>query len=554
MNILLIDCSLGTQPEHIVREAHWHDSKGAFVPVQYFLQQAGENGHAFQPDVLIQKEHIGRRLLLGGLWELPCPKIFWSVDSHLNLYWQRFYCQLFDLVLTPHAAIFSRLPQSWHLPRVESFSCPGSARPWHAHTERSSAATFVGRIDGYRDQRQRFVHFLRERHGVEPKNLPYEEMLRHYDDTRILPNESICREFNFRIMEGASCGCCVLTEDIGPDLAANFEPGREVLTYRHVQDLDDELRFLTARPHLTENIGKAAQTRVLQCHLPEHRYQALLHIAADLAAHIPNSAQERRSYALACAQMARGNPACHFLLPQIQQQLEAVESDWQTVAMRLRMDMEAGAEESMRKLLAHLLNIAETLDNEDRLDALTTALSAVLWLQDAALTTTCCRLGQAMGQAMGQDMGQALSAGMRGNNLDICMRWAELLAATGRLCQPGFLFSDTGRQCPETAIEMLLFAKQWIRNDDEMQRWVAAIARMSGQSPLTPMALNYSAHHSLYCGSDWRVGLDYAFWNLRSYRLDEGITEVRIAHELALQNGEGEQFLAEASRLGIRLR
>ena len=29
-----------------------------------------------------------------------CPKVYWSIDTHLNTYWQRYYGQNFDLFLT----------------------------------------------------------------------------------------------------------------------------------------------------------------------------------------------------------------------------------------------------------------------------------------------------------------------------------------------------------------------------------------------------------------------------------------------------------------------
>lgn len=544
MNILLIDCSLGMQTKHTVRTAHW-PGQGAFVPVQFFLQQVGENGRPFQPDILIQKEHIGRRVFLDGLWDLACPKIFWAVDSHLNLYWQRFYGQLFDLVLTPHTDIFAKMPQNWQLPRVERLTCPGSMRIWRGHEKRQQMAAFVGRIDSNRDQRQRFARFLQKNYGVEPQCMPYEEMLQYYEKTRILPNESICGEFNFRIMEGASCGCCVLTEDIGPDLEANFEPGREVLTYRHVQELDDELRFLSSRPRLSENIGKAAKERVQRCHLPEHRYETLLRHAASLTAHTTDRTQEQRAYVLACAQWARGNPAQSSLIPHIMQQLKTLDEDWQVLAMRLRLEMEVGQLVEARNILIHLLGVIENMQAGDWLDAMTAALSMALRIDDPDLIDECRKLWQRMGQN--------ISMPQTKDRLTLCLSWADLLVASGRLCQPGFLFSDTGQQCPETAIEMLLAAKPWLVGEQDTKRWISSLARISAQTPLTSLTLGFSAHHSLYHGSDWRVGLEHAYWNLRSYRLEEGLEEAAIAHQTAVQKGEENAFQAEALRLGIRL-
>ncbi|MBQ9407465.1 MAG: glycosyltransferase family 1 protein [Desulfovibrio sp.] len=191
-----------------------------------------ERGGWFRPDVLIQREHIGKRRFLYGLEQLHCPKIFWAVDSHLNMAWQRWYIRLFDLVLTPHSSLFAALPQEWQSAPAQNFAWPGCRRPWRSHDKRSHSVAFVGVIDNNRPMRRSFAELLRRRCGLEACTLPFDAMLALYDDTRVLPNEAIAHEFNFRIMEGASCGCCVLTPDIGDDLAANFTPGREVIAHR----------------------------------------------------------------------------------------------------------------------------------------------------------------------------------------------------------------------------------------------------------------------------------------------------------------------------------
>ena len=101
MNILLVDCDFGELPGHTVRKANLGDT-GGIVPVQWLLNAPEADGGNFRPDVIIQMEYLGRRVFLSGMSELDCPKIFWAVDSHLNLFWQRWYGRLFDVVLTPH--------------------------------------------------------------------------------------------------------------------------------------------------------------------------------------------------------------------------------------------------------------------------------------------------------------------------------------------------------------------------------------------------------------------------------------------------------------------
>ncbi len=44
----------------------------------------------FVPDLLIQQETLGPRTFIADLDVLPCPKVYWSIDTHLNSFWQQY--------------------------------------------------------------------------------------------------------------------------------------------------------------------------------------------------------------------------------------------------------------------------------------------------------------------------------------------------------------------------------------------------------------------------------------------------------------------------------
>ena len=92
-------------------------------------------------------------------------------------------------------------------------------------------------------------------------------MLKLYDNTRILPNESLCAEVNFRLVEDASCGCCLLTPDIGEDQDALLEPGKKCLIYANGLELLEQIDLPAARPEQAEAIGYAAWRRIQAEHL-----------------------------------------------------------------------------------------------------------------------------------------------------------------------------------------------------------------------------------------------------------------------------------------------
>ena len=102
----------------------------------------------FKPDFIIQAEHLGERTLLEGLEDLACPKIFWAIDSHLNMHWQQYYARLFNAVLTPHLTLWQALPPDLQHPLrntvIRQMAKQGQNIAWKPHSEREHNLSFVG--------------------------------------------------------------------------------------------------------------------------------------------------------------------------------------------------------------------------------------------------------------------------------------------------------------------------------------------------------------------------------------------------------------------------
>ncbi|MDR0466366.1 MAG: glycosyltransferase, partial [Deltaproteobacteria bacterium] len=260
--------------------------------------------HAFVPDLIFQAESLGPRVIFTDLPALPCPKLFWSVDSHLNMFWHRHYGRLFDGVLTPHLSLHAALPDDLRLPRVARLAKEGAARPFQRHSGRKHLLSFVGRLSGDRGPRKNMLRILAS-HGLEPQDkLTQAAMLELYDQTRILPNEALCTEVNFRLMEGASCGCCLLTPDVGEDQNALFEAGKECLVYTDGLELLELVARLAACPDQAEAIGRAAWRRTQEEHLPKHRAAAILR-EAQLTGHAAQGEQAALHLLLCIVQLTR---------------------------------------------------------------------------------------------------------------------------------------------------------------------------------------------------------------------------------------------------------
>ncbi len=229
------------------------------------------------PSVFIQREDLAHKIIFYDVHDLPCRSVFWSIDTHLNYAWQMHYGALFDVFLTPHKNFIERLNKDWLHPNMHRLAQNGYDRPFIPHAQREHKLNFVGRLLGTRLQRERIVKFLSEKYNLETiSNIFFTPMMELYDNTCIIPNESIANEVNFRLLEGASCGACVISPFVGPDQDLLLEPNKEVLIYHSMDELQNHIDHCLADPKFSEQIGYCAWQRVQQEHTKQHRAAQLL--------------------------------------------------------------------------------------------------------------------------------------------------------------------------------------------------------------------------------------------------------------------------------------
>src|SRR5437867_5344045 len=184
----------------------------------------------FAPDLLLVADTLGPQPLPFGLEDVPVPRVYYAVDVHVNFFWQRYYARLFDLVL---------VAQKDYVPVVAAEGVPAHWLPWGADErvfrERGLASVhdlvFAGTVDpATRPKRAAIVACLRERFGLETfgesveKRLTWEEMGALFASSKIVLNESILGDLNFRVFEATACAALLLTERIDSGLVDRFAP------------------------------------------------------------------------------------------------------------------------------------------------------------------------------------------------------------------------------------------------------------------------------------------------------------------------------------------
>lgn len=108
--------------------------------------------------------------------------------------------------------------------------------------------------------------------------LPYERLPGFYRDTQINFNTYSLQSstaLNQRVFDVPACGAFLLTE-YNKAVEDMFDPGRDVVCFKDVDDIRDLLTDWLENPRGRQDMALAARKRVLSCHTYEHRIVELL--------------------------------------------------------------------------------------------------------------------------------------------------------------------------------------------------------------------------------------------------------------------------------------
>lgn len=503
--------------------------------------------HGFEPDILFQRERLGPRLLLAGLENIPAVRVFWALDPHLNAFWHAPYARLFDLVLSTQ--------RRW----MPNLGACGAARvrhlPWHApdspfvpFAQRQRLAGFVGRLGPTRPVRTWLAELLRRllpQDFALEDNLDFQAMLDFYRHTKAVPNESITGEVNFRLFEAAGCGCVVLAQDLGQEQAGLFEPGREMLVCADALELAENVRVLAKSPRLAEALGRAAWERAQAEHLPLARARAILREAAE-----------------ATRQGATGQDAGLWLSLALAGLCEAGRLPGGEADVAARLAALPLAPDTAPLLLAARLRLAHALNRQDELAALLAfiegqaeTLPALDAGQGLALALSCsmCLLGLGRADAFPADPPRALRFARRAgvglpeaspdagdaSPVPLLLAWAKRLEAANVSARGGFAF-DAERHLPASAAECLHSA---LHLQPGLEPALRAISGILGHSiGAEALQVGMLSELSLRVPTDWCVGLELGLANLKAFRPQAGLDEIRLASQLAADLGQLQPF------------
>ncbi len=474
----------------------------------------------FQPDLILQQENLGCRVFLSGMHEVNCLKIFWSVDTHLNMHWHRYYGSLFDGVLTTQKKYVRALERDCD---SEIFWVPwmGAHRnervlPYHV---RDHEITFVGRVSKERRSRQWFVDFLTTNYDLYlVDGLNYSQMMDVYRQTRIVPNEAIFGEINFRLFEACSCGCAVVTPYV-EGIEDLFDIGVEIEVYNDVLELRDILSSLSKDHHRAASLGLAGYARVMRDHLPENRAVSILNFAGSLTP--KNVSDESYTYLSEAALGEAGDPAVNW--QKILNYLLQMPSDKQRDAALMRIFAINGAVEPYLTIARPYLT--GQADDPECYFYMSASLSAAkLGLFDLAKHFCFNYFSQK----------HSAHPKTPDDIQGLLIIWGDELFKSGISVRSGIAFNEESG-IPACAADCYFAALY--NSPGNLSVFKKLDSVFTGVKGAEPSRLGFLSHLSLHNPNDWRVSLDLGITNLKVFRLTEGLKELEHARSIAMSQG-----------------
>lgn len=487
----------------------------------------------FDPDLLIQQENLGKRVFLNNLSALSCTKFFWSVDTHLNLHWHSIYSRLFDAVLTTQKKYISEFRKygiiAYWVPwmGVKPGAVPQlkGIKPYH---KRLHEITFIGRVSGLRKSRKWFLDFISSRYSLNVMDgLTYSGMLEVYRDTRIVPNEAILNEVNFRLFEACSCACAVVTPDVGEELEELFEPGKEIEVYGNVLELGEILDRLTKDKKAAERLALKGYARVLEDHLPENRARSILELTDKNDKNKVDYKTEKMISALVQAELIEsGN--YFFTVQEVCGWLKLFRNNTESDTALIRLYALEGESDNVAEFAAANLKNSEVL--ADAYSCMSFSLSCWrcgLW-----------DLAKFFWYGHCEHKGYE-KVSKPENETELLILWAKDLYKYDRIIRSGVLFHED-KDIPACAVDCLSAAFFISPKNLEVSRLMQLyLDKVGGRQP---MRVGFLSHLSLYYPEDWRIALDLAASSLETFRFDQGLSELKHAERLAAEQGQQGYF------------
>lgn len=193
---------------------------------------------------------------------LQFPKIFYSVDTHHHQEWHVEFAKLFDLTLVAQKDLLFFIQQ-----KVGELGkwCPlWATRYAEPSMEKTIDVSFRGTLDdGLHPGREAFLTQVASKVSLDFSMGDYIEP---YTRSKIVINEAVRGDVNFRVFEGMMCGAMMLTPRMGNGLFDIFTEGENIVTFEdgNVDDAVSKIEYYLNHDAERELIAKNGRDLIVK--------------------------------------------------------------------------------------------------------------------------------------------------------------------------------------------------------------------------------------------------------------------------------------------------
>jgi hypothetical protein len=240
-----------------------------FVDIESILRMLPEG---FTPDWIVFHDN-SCPLSIIGLEHCTIPMALYSVDTHHHCLLHSYLADAFDVVFVAQSDYITffqggRAHVEW-LPLWAS-------RDIEPSNEKKHGTIFVGTMN--RNLNPERVHFFEELEKITDIELIQGDYAHYFPYSRIVVNQTVKGDLNFRVFESMRCGPLLLTEASGNGLLKLFTAGEDLIVYRKgdVNEVAGILDQLKHQPEVVERMAQTGHRKVLEHHRAVHRAATVL--------------------------------------------------------------------------------------------------------------------------------------------------------------------------------------------------------------------------------------------------------------------------------------
>ncbi len=250
------------------------DIKNSTIPIRIkeVLRGLPKN---WNPDLVLLTDDSSFPVIL-ELENVGIPLAWYAIDSHIHLSWHRAYSAVFDFVFVAQKDFVpqylrdsSRQIVSW-LPVFAPFVPPSAPQTLKIHP-----LCFVGRLSHLNPGR---IHLLRSIQKKFPIHLATGEWVKVFQQSKMILNQCMANDLNFRTFEGIGSGSCLLTERITNGLEDLFQDRSHCVMYEkdNVEEILNLVDYYDAHEDEREAIAESGRSEILRAHMGIHRARTIL--------------------------------------------------------------------------------------------------------------------------------------------------------------------------------------------------------------------------------------------------------------------------------------